>query len=96
VIPDLVADIRSLDHLASIPDHSVDQFWFDGVTYPEVYNADLVEVLAHKLKPGGAFIDTSTADRSALLGPRFEGPAPLAPGDNWLGSGAPRKYRLRP
>ena len=95
MFPDLVADIRSLEHLKGIPDHSVDQFYFDGVTYDEVYNADLAAVLARKLKPGGVYLDNTRSDLSALLGPRFRAEA-LAPGENWLGYGEPRKYRLLP
>jgi len=65
-IPHLVADITNLNHLSEIPDGSVDEFYFDGVTYQPVYNAisDLYNVLSRKLKMGGKFI-TNWGDLSA-------------------------------
>jgi len=57
-IPHLVADITNINHFSEIPDESVDEFYFDGVTYSEVYKptSGLYEVLARKLKVGGQFI----------------------------------------
>jgi hypothetical protein len=57
-IPHLHADITNAAHLQEIPDGSVDEFYFDGVTYDKVYapNSGLYEVLGSKLKVGGRVI----------------------------------------
>jgi len=70
-LPDLTADITSLESMVSVTRGSVDEIVLDGVTFPSVYNAGLVAVLADKLKPGGHFLTTFRAfpaDFEAQLG----------------------------
>jgi hypothetical protein len=59
-IPDLVADITNIEHMAAIPNGCVDEFIFDGVTYPEVYKLELLKMFRQKLKVGGRFITNYT------------------------------------
>jgi hypothetical protein len=65
MIPHLVADVTNPDHFAGIPDESVDEIFFDGVSYPEIYSrgfgfnlgqSGVYNMLKMKLKKGGIFI----------------------------------------
>jgi hypothetical protein len=93
--PDLVADVRKPDALVSIPDHSVDQIRLDGMASASLFDPGLAEVLASKLKPGGLYIGdgppppTDSKFVRALRSHGFRGPAPLAPGEDWMGHGSP-------
>jgi hypothetical protein len=91
-IPHLHADITNAAHLQEIPDGSVDEFYFDGVTYDKVYvpNSGLYEVLGSKLKVGGRVVTNwGILDKAKLAANGFGGVQLLTPQEDYFKSRFP-------
>jgi len=96
-IPHLLADITKSAHLREIPDGSVDEFYFDGVTYDKVYapGSGLYEVLGSKLKVGGRVITNwGILDEAKLRANGFGGVQRLNPQEDYFKGGFP-KYAIK-